>query len=139
MAALKTQLNDNSVKDFLNQIEDEKKRKDAFLFLELFERVTGFKATMWGAAIIGFGSYHYVYESGREGDWMLTGFSPRKQKFSLYIMSGFAKFDELMAKLGKYKTGKSCLYVNKAEDIDLVVLEELIKQSVAYMKEKHNG
>jgi len=88
---------------------------------------------MWGPSIIGFGSYHYCYDSGREGDWFLTGFSPRKQNLSVYIMSGFAKYDSLMKKLGKHKTGKSCLYINKLEDIDLDVLKELIKRSAEHV------
>ena len=92
---------------------------------------------MWGPSIIGFGTYHYKYASGREGDWMLTGFSPRKTKHSLYIMAGFKRFDDLMQKLGKYKTGKSCLYVNKLEDIDEEVLRQLIRESMEYMKEKY--
>lgn len=139
MAELKTKRNKRSVVEFLEQIEDEQKKRDAFLFLNLFKKVTQLEAALWGDAIIGFGTYHYVYASGREGDWMLTGFSPRKQKFSLYIMSGFSRFNDLLQKLGKHKTAKSCLYVNKWEDIDPLVLEELIKQSVSYMKEKYNG
>ena len=139
MSSPKTQLNDASVEDFLNRIEDPSKRKDSFLFLNLFKKVTGMKPAMWGDSIIGFGSYHYVYASGREGDWMLVGFSPRKQKFSLYMMSGFDKFDELLKNLGKHKTSKACLYVNKWEDINPLVLEELILQSIAYTKEKYNG
>jgi hypothetical protein len=88
---------------------------------------------MWGSSIIGFGNYHYVYASGREGDYFLTGFSPRKQNLTLYIMAGFDQYDELMKKLGKYKTGKSCLYIKKLEDIDLSTLRELVKQSVEHM------
>ena len=90
---------------------------------------------MWGPSIIGFGSYRYKYASGREGEWMLTGFSPRKQNLTLYIMPGFDNYDSLLAKLGKYKTGKSCLYINKLEDVDLSVLEKLVKQSVDHMVE----
>jgi hypothetical protein len=91
---------------------------------------------MWGSSIIGFGSYHYKYESGREGDWFLTGFSPRKQNLTLYIMAGFAQYDELMKKLGKYKTGKSCLYVKSLADIDLATLKTLIQQSVKHTTQK---
>lgn len=134
---LKTQETDKSVKDFINSIEHDRKRKEAFELLNIFKEVTGEPAKMWGPSIIGFGKYHYVYDSGREGDWMATGFSPRKAKHSLYIMSGFSRFDHLMKKLGKYKTGKSCLYVNKLNDIDLDVLKDLIAESVEYIKEKY--
>lgn len=137
MSDLKTRETDNSVKDFINTIEHERKKEEALELLEIFEEVTGEKARMWGTSIIGFGKYHYVYESGREGDWMITGFSPRKTKHSLYIMSGFDQFDELMSKLGKYKTGKSCLYVNKLEDINIPVLKELINRSAVYIKDKY--
>ena len=139
MASLVTQSNSNSVEAFLYAISDEQKRADAFKFLELFKNTTGFEPEMWGESIIGFGSYHYVYASGREGDWMLTGFSPRAKNFSLYIMSGFSRFDSLLAKLGKHKTGKACLYVNKWDDVNAEALEEMIRASVAYMKEKYNG
>ena len=139
MSALVTQRNSNSVEAFLHAISDEQKRADAFKFLELFKNTTGFEPEMWGESIIGFGSYHYVYASGREGDWMLTGFSPRAKNFSLYIMNGFSRFDSLLAKLGKHKTGKACLYVNKWDDVNAEALEEMIRASVAYMKEKYNG
>lgn len=139
MFALVTQRNSNSVEAFLHAISDEQKRADAFEFLELFKNTTGFEPEMWEESIIGFGSYHYVYASGREGDWMLTGFSPRAKNFSLYIMSGFSRFDSLLAKLGKHKTGKACLYVNKWDDVNAEALEEMIRASVAYMKEKYNG
>ena len=139
MASLVTQRNSNSVEAFLYAILDEQKRADAFRFLELFKNTTGFEPEMWGESIIGFGSYHYVYASGREGDWMLTGFSPRAKNFSLYIMSGFSRFDSLLAMLGKHKTGKACLYVNKWDDVNAEALEEMIRASVAFMKEKYNG
>lgn len=139
MSSPKTSLNKNSVHDFLNSVEDEKKREDAFRFLEFFERVSGEPAKMWGDSIVGFGSYHYVYASGREGDWMLTGFSPRKQQFSLYLMSGFKGFEDLLAKLGKHKTAKACLYVKKWEDLDHEVLEELVLKSIEHVKELYNG
>ncbi len=109
MAELKTKLNDASVIDFLNSVEDEQKRKDSFKVLKLMQKITASEPKMWGTSIIGFGSYHYKYKSGREGDWFLTGFSPRKQNLTLYIMSGFKRFDDLLEKLGKYKTGKSAL------------------------------
>jgi hypothetical protein len=137
MSKPKTKQNDKDVTAFLNDIEHDRKRKEAFQLLDIFKEVTGEPPKMWGSSIIGFGKYRYVYKSGREGDWMLTGFSPRKAKHSLYIMSGFSKFDELMEKLGKHKTGKSCLYVNKLEDIDIEVLKELIDSSVMHMKEKY--
>ncbi|QPC83931.1 DUF1801 domain-containing protein [Phototrophicus methaneseepsis] len=134
MAEIKTQPHDGDVRTFLSQVENEKRREDAFTILELMEEVTGEEAVMWGESIIGFGSYHYRYASGREGDWMLAGFAPRKQNLSLYIMAGFDDYDDLMSKIGKHKTGKSCLYINKVEDIDLDVLRELVKKSVDHMK-----
>ncbi len=137
MTELKTQKNDASVTAFLNSIEDEKKRQDSFTILELMKDVTGSDPVMWGTSIIGFGHYHYKYASGRENDWMLTGFSPRKQNITLYIMSGFDQYDDLLGKLGKHSTGKSCLYIKKLEHIDLDVLRELVKHSVEHMAEKN--
>lgn len=137
MADVKTKKNRASVQQFLAGVENEKRRKDARAVLKLMREVTGEKPAMWGPSIVGFGSYHYRYESGREGDWMLTGFSPRKQALTLYIMGGFPRHDALMKELGKYRTGKSCLYVNKLEDIDLDVLRELVADSVAYMRETY--
>lgn len=136
---MKTTPNQHSVTDYLNSVEPAKKRLEGFRLLEIFREETGEEAVMWGNSIIGFGQYHYQYESGREGDWMLTGFSPRKVKHSLYIMPGFKRFDDLMQKLGKYKTGVSCLYVNKLADINEEVLRELIRESVEYMREKYNA
>lgn len=136
MAELKTKANEASVEDFLSNIPDEKRRKDAFEVLELMQEVTKEKAKMWGDSIVGFGSYHYKYASGHEGDSSLTGFSPRKQNLTIYINGGFEEHKELMEQLGKYKTGKVCLYVNKLEDIKLPVLKKLIKASVASMKKK---
>lgn len=133
MAELKTKLNEASVEAFLAKIEDEKKRQDAQAINALMQQVTGYEAKMWGDSIIGYGTYHYKYASGREGDWMLAGFSPRKQNLTLYIMSGFEDYDALLAKLGKHTTGKACLYIKKLEDVDLNVLRELVKQSVAHM------
>lgn len=126
-----------SVDDFLNQVADEKKRADSFQVKAIMERITGHPAKMWGPAIVGFDVYHYKYDSGREGDFMKVGFSPRAQNLTLYIMGGFSRYDELMEKLGKYKTGKSCLYVKKLEDIDQSVLEELIRESYSYMTNKY--
>jgi hypothetical protein len=134
MAELKTKQNDVSVEAFLDGIADEKKRQDCYTLLEIMQDVTGAEPGMWGDSIVGFGTYHYKYESGREGDWFLTGFSPRKQNLTLYIMAGFDQYDELVAKLGQHKTGKACLYIKKLEDIDLPTLRELIQQSVEHMR-----
>jgi len=133
MAELKTKPNDGSGEAFLNNVSDPKKRQDSFAILELMQQVTGEEPVMWGDSIVGFGNYHYCYESGREGDWFLTGFSPRAQSLTLYIMSGFDQYDELMSKLGKYKTGKACLYVKKIDDIDQGVLRELVRLSVEFI------
>lgn len=134
MAELKTKLTGASVDAFLHTVEPAAKRQDALTILALMQEVTGEAAQMWGESIVGFGSYHYKYASGREADWMLVGFSPRKQNLTLYIMAGFAQYDELLARLGKHSTGSSCLYIKKLQDIDLNVLRELIQQSVAHMK-----
>ena len=133
MAELKTKQNEQSVEAFLNGIADEKKRQDCLTVLELMKKITANEPKMWGNSIVGFGSYHYKYASGREGDWFLTGFSPRKQNLTLYIMPGFARYDDLMSKLGRFKTGKSCLYINKIEDVELQTLKELVRQSVEYV------
>jgi hypothetical protein len=133
MAELKTKPNDQSVQRFLNAITDKQKRQDCFTILELMKQITKTEPKMWGSSIVGFGTYHYKYESGREGDWFLTGFSPHKQNLTLYIMAGFEQYDELLKALGKYKTGKSCLYINRLEDIHLPTLKKLIQQSVQHM------
>ena len=133
MAELKTKRNDASVGTFLEAVEDEHKLEDSQVILKLMQEVTGDEPTMWGDSIVGFGSYDYKYASGREGTWFQTGFSPRKQNLTLYIMSGFDRYDELLGNLGKFKTGKSCLYIKKLEDVDLDVLEELVKESVKVM------
>ena len=138
MSQNKTVANDNDVTAFLDAVEPEKKREDSFIIMKLMEEVTGEPPTMWGTSIVGFGSYHYRYESGREGDMPLVGFSPRKQAITLYIMTGFDAHDGLLGKLGKYKTGKACLYIKKTEDVDLGVLRELVKQSAEYMREKNS-
>ena len=135
MAELKTQPNDQSVEDFLNGVADQTKRQDSFTILELMKQETGSEPIMWGDSIIGFGIYRYKYASGRQGEWFLTGFSPRVQNLTLYIMSGFEGYDVLLNKLGKHSTGKSCLYVKKLGDIDLEVLKELIGKSVEHMIE----
>jgi len=134
MAELKTKQNEQSVEDFLGEIADEKRRQDCFTVLELMKKLTEQEPKMWGASIVGFGNYKYKYKSGREGEWFVTGFSPRKQNLTLYIMSGFTRYDELLAKLGKHKTGKSCLYINKLEDVNLGVLEEMISNYVDNVK-----
>ena len=133
MAELKTKRNDQSVEAFLGKVEDDKKRADSYAILKLMQQVTGAKPEMWGDSIIGFGSYHYQYASGRAGDWPLTGFSPRVQNLTLYITSGFDRYEALLAKLSKYTTGKGCLYIKKLEDIDQEVLKELVRQSVDHM------
>ena len=137
MSEPKTIPTDQSVEAFLDGVEHEKKREDSYAILQLMREVTGEDPVMWGDSIVGFGSYHYKYASGREGDWMLTGFSPRKQNLTLYIMDGFDEYDALLDRLGKHKTGKSCLYINKLDDVDHDTLRELVKQSVAHMKETH--
>lgn len=136
-ANLKTKVTDKNVEIFLNEIEDQKRRDDCFSILTLMRDTTGEEPKMWGNQMIGFGSYHYKYESGREGDWFITGFSPRKQNITIYIMSGFDDYPALMNKLGKYKTGKSCLYIKKIEDVDVTVLQNLIKKSVEYISQKY--
>jgi hypothetical protein len=137
MAKLKTRKTDASVKDFLENVPDEYKRNDSFAIMELMSQVTGEEPAMWGTSIVGFGSYCYKYASGQEGEWPLVGFSPRRRNLTLYIMSGFDEYDSLMADLGKYKTGKSCLYINKLEDVDTETLRELVKQSAKHMAESH--
>ena len=139
MADVKTKETDASVEAYLNQVEDEKKREESFQILELMREVTGEEPKMWGDSMVGFGSYHYRYESGREGDMFLAGFAPRKRNFSLYIMAGFEEYDDLLQRLGKHKTGKSCLYVNKLADVDLQVLRELVQASVEHMRETHEA
>ena len=134
MAEPKTKPTQASVEQFLQGVLEERKRADSFTILELMRKVTKDESIMWGDSIVGFGSYHYKYASGREADWFLTGFSPRKQSLTLYIMSGFDEYEPLLDKLGKYKIGKSCLYIKKLEDVDLNVLEELIAKSVDHMR-----
>jgi uncharacterized protein DUF1801 len=128
MVELKTKATDASVEEFLQGIADEKKREDCYQILEIMKKATKSEPKMWGSSIIGFGDYHYKYATGRENDWFITGFSPRKQNLTLYMMGGFD--NEALKKLGKYKTGKGCLYINKLEDVDIKVLRELITQSV---------
>lgn len=136
MATLKTTPNRASVSAFLAAIPDEGRRRDCRKVMQMMKRVTGAQPKMWGASIVGFGTYHYKYESGREGDWFLAGFAPRKSDLTVYIMSGFPQHEALMKKLGKHKTGKSCLYIKRLADIDEGVLEELVRRSVAYVAKR---
>ena len=135
MAELKTKKNKQSVKAFLDTVDD-KRKEDCQAIARIMEDITGEKPAMWGPSIVGFGSYHYKYESGHEGDWFLAGFSPRKQALTLYLMCGFEGNEALMDKLGKYKTGKSCLYVKSLSDIHMPTLKQLIRKSVASLKKK---
>ena len=131
MAENKTQKTENSVADFLNSLPDEGKRRDSFAVLELLKQISGQEPKLWGASIIGFGDTHYKYESGREGDWFLVGFSPHKQNLTLYLTGGLPR-QGLLDQLGKHKTGKGCLYINKLSDVNLEVLREMIAQSLAH-------
>lgn len=135
MAEIKTKTTPQDPREFLQSIEPVEKRKDGFELLEMFEEVTGEKALMWGSSIVGFGKYHYKSErSAQEGDWMLVGFSPRKQNLTLYIMAGNKDNTDLLSKLGKHKTSVGCLYINKLSDVDTKVLRKLIQKSFDYMK-----
>lgn len=143
MSDAKTKPTDASVIDFINCVENKRRREDGFILLDLFKKTTGDEPVMWGESIIGFGQYSYKYKSGREGEWMLTGFSPRKVHQVIYMMGCYVDegFDEqklLFGKLGKHKMGASCLYINKLSDIDISVLEELIIRSCALMKDKYH-
>jgi len=137
VAENKTKPTRASVTSFINGIEDEQKRRDARKVAAMMRSATGSRARMWGANIVGFGEYHYKYESGREGDFMITGFSPRKQALTVYVIPGFKHFESLMSKLGKYRTGKSCLYIKRLSDIDENVLQRLITRSVNYMRKNY--
>jgi hypothetical protein len=136
MAELKTKINDASVTKYLEGVADERKRRDCFTLLELMKKITKAEPKMWGTSIVGFGDYHYVYKSGREGDWFVAGFSPRKQNLTLYVMTGFTQHEDLLKKLGKHKTGMGCLYINTLQDVHLPTLRKLIKQAVALAKKK---
>jgi nucleoid DNA-binding protein len=135
MTELKTKVNKASVDKFIKSVKDERVREDCYKILEIMKKATKSEPKMWGTSIVGFGSYHYKSKSGREGDWMLTGFSPRKQNLTLYIMTGLDEHGDLLENLGKHTTGKSCLYVKKLDDVDLKVLKKLVAQSVRKMKE----
>lgn len=133
---LKTIKRDSSVKLYLEAIDNQRIRKESFIIKKLMQEVTGRRAKMWGQSIIGFGSYKYQYKSGKSGEWMLTGFAPRKTNFSIYVMSGFSGMSTLLSKLGKHKLGKSCLYVKSIEDIDLNILKNILTLSVKKMERK---
>ncbi|MBO3700515.1 DUF1801 domain-containing protein [Roseivirga sp. E12] len=133
----KTTENDASVEEFLAGVKDEQKKADCLELKAMMEKVTNTPAKMWGTSIVGFDQYHYKYDSGREGDFMKVGFSPRAQNVTVYIMPGFERYPELMGNLGKHKTGKSCLYIKKLDDVDREVLEELVQGSYDYMTKKY--
>ncbi|MCR9138862.1 MAG: DUF1801 domain-containing protein [Alphaproteobacteria bacterium] len=137
MSDLKTKANDADVGQFLAKVPDAQKRADSDTLMRLMKKVTGEDARMWGGSIIGFGSYHYKYKSGRSGNWMTTGFSPRKAALTVYIMQGFSEHDDLMQKLGRYKTGRSCLYIKRLSDVDLSILEQLIERSYRYIRDNY--
>ena len=137
MYKLKTKETDRSVIEFIENVENPKKREDAFKLLDIFTETTGYQARMWGPSIIGFGTYHYKYESGHEGDAPLVGFSPRKAKISLYFAPGDIQREKLLKEFGKHTTGKACVYINKVADIEIDVLKALIKQSITFLQEKY--
>ena len=137
MAEPKTKRTNASVADFLDRIKDEGIRQDCWAVVDIMKAATKAEPRMWGTSIVGFGQYHYVYASGREADWPLTGFSPRKQNITLYIMSGFKQRDDLLAKLGKHDCGKVCLYIKRLSDIHLPTLRKLVRASVEHMKKTH--
>jgi len=134
---LKTKETDNSVIQFIKNVDSPKKREDSFKLLDLFTETSGYEAKMWGPSIIGFGSYHYKYASGHEGDAPLVGFSPRKAKISLYFAPGDTEREELLKDFGKHTTGKACVYINKIADIDVEVLKKIIKQSIKFLRETY--
>lgn len=134
MAELKTKPTKASVEKFINQLTDETRREDCFKVAKMMEEITGFKPQMWGPSIIGFGSYHYKYASGQEGDWPIAAFSPRKQDLTLYLLPGFQKNADLMEQLGKHSTGKSCLYIKRLSDVHTPTLKKLIRDSVKRMR-----
>ena len=138
MYELKTKETDSSVIEFIENIEGLKKRQDAYTLLDIFTETTGYEAKMWGPSIIGFGAYHYKYESGHEGDAPLVGFSPRKAKISLYFAPGDTKREEWLKDFGKHTTGKACVYINKVADIDVDILKALIIQSVKFLRETYH-
>lgn len=136
MSYLKTKENDANVIAYINTIEDDAKKEDALILLKLMERITGFKAKMWGNRIIGFGNYLYKIKAGKEGEWFLTGFSPTKTNLSLHLMFGLTEETDLLGKLGKHKIGKGCLYLKKLADVDILVLEKLISKTFKSMQKE---
>jgi hypothetical protein len=136
MAENKTVPTDQNVEDFLNAIADEQKRNDSFMLVDLMREITRLEPQIWGSSIVGFGSYHYKYASGREGDMMLVGFSPRKQNLTIYNMGGIDSDDTLLKKLGKHTTGKGCLYIKRLDDVDLPTLKSLIEASFTRANEQ---
>jgi hypothetical protein len=137
MAEPKTKITDGSVEAFLNSVEGEPRRKDAFVLLDLFKSITGEDPRMWGSSMVGFGSYHYKSErSSQEGDWFLVGFSPRKQSLTLYVLPYSEHNPDLLKKLGKHKTGKGCLYINKLADVDMAVLQEIVRESYSTARKR---
>ena len=139
MADNKTVKTGASVEEFIAGVENSRRREDGVALLEMMREITGLEPEMWGPSIIGFGDLHYKYESGREGDMFLTGFSPRKRSLSLYIASDFAEYDSLLARLGKHRKSVSCLYINKLADVDMDVLRELVRRSYESAKEGGGG
>ena len=137
MSDPKTQLTDASVDDFLAGVANARRREDSIKVLELMQDVTGEPPRMWGDSIVGFGTYHYHYKSGREGDWPRTGFSPRKQYLAIYIMPGFTEYQDLLTRLGKHRTSVSCLYINKLQDVDTEVLREIITAAYQEMAKRY--
>ncbi|WP_226037792.1 DUF1801 domain-containing protein [Aquibacillus saliphilus] len=137
MYKLKTKENDSSVIEFIEEVESPKKREDAYKLLDIFTETTGYKAKMWGPSIIGFGAYHYKYDSGHEGDAPLVGFSPRKAKISLYFATGDTERQQLLNSFGKHTSGKACVYINKVADIEVDILKALVNQSVKFLRETY--
>jgi len=137
MTENKTKRNTRSVSAFLAKIPDKQKRLDSQVLLKMMQEATGEKPRMWGASLVGFGSYHYKYASGREGDWPLTAFSPRKQNLTVYIMPGFDRYKDLLGSLGKYTTGVACLYIKRLDDVHLPTLKRLIRDSVKVMRKSN--
>jgi len=137
MSELKTKKTDGDVLTFLGAVEHNKRRTDSLILLKMMNETTGIKPNMWGDSIIGYGSYHYKSKSGREGDWFVTGFSPRKQSLTVYVMPGLYKFEEQLKQLGKHKVGKGCIYINKLEDVDTDVLMDIVNAAYRELEEKN--
>lgn len=133
----KTQPTKVNPKTYISSIDHPKRKEDGLVLLDFFNRVTGLKPVMWGPSIIGYGRYHYKYESGREGEFLITGFSPRKTALTVYILPGYQDMHEELSRLGKHRTGRSCLYINKLEDIDMDVLQEIVLNGLEYMRENY--